>query len=112
MNYTLGKFYLQIFQRAGPKSLSFLFKNISFLAKTIPFADRKAEAYFNKTIEVSKETGAKSILGQTYLDLALLHKTKNRSNQARECISEAIQLFEKCEAGVYLKQAKEIQASL
>jgi class 3 adenylate cyclase/tetratricopeptide (TPR) repeat protein len=112
VNHTLGKFYLQIFQRAGPKSLSFLFKNIGFLAKTIPFADRKAEACFNKTIEVSKEIGAKGILGQAYLDLAFLHQAKNRPNQAKECISEAIQLFEKCEAGVYLKRAKEALASL
>ena len=63
-------------------------------------------------IEVSKEIGAKGILGQAYLDLAFLHKAKNRPNQAKECVSEAIQLFEKCEADVYLKRAKEALASL
>jgi tetratricopeptide (TPR) repeat protein len=109
---TLGKFYLQIFQRAGPKSLSFLSKNIGFLVKTIPFADRKAETCFNTAIEVSKEIGAKGILGQSYLDLSFLHKAKNRTHQAKECISQAIQLFEKCEADVYLKQAKGTLESL
>jgi tetratricopeptide (TPR) repeat protein len=111
-NNTLGKFYLQIVQRTGPKSLSFLVKNIGFLAKTLPFADRKAEASLNEAIKVSKEIGAKGILGQAYLDLSLLHKAKNRTDQARECVSEAIQLFEKCEADVYLKQARDVLASL
>jgi class 3 adenylate cyclase/tetratricopeptide (TPR) repeat protein len=112
LNNTLGKFYLQIFQKTGPKTISFIARNIGFLVKTIPFADKKAESCFNKAIEVSKEIGAKGILGQAYLDLSFLHKAKNRTNQARECIFEAIQLFEKCEADVNLKQAKEALESL
>ena len=46
------------------------------------------------------------------MDLGLLHKEKKRSDQARECISEAIKIFEECEAEVYLQQAKETLASL
>jgi tetratricopeptide (TPR) repeat protein len=110
--YMLGKLYLQIVQGAGPKSVSFLAKNIGFLVKNVPFADKKAEAHFNKTIEVAKEIGAKGVMGQAKLDLGMLHKAKGRTDQARECVSSAVQLFEQCEAEVYLKQAKEALASL
>ena len=108
----IGKVYLQVVQGEGPKNLSFLAKNIGFLMKNVPFASQKAEAHFKKAIEAAKEIGAKGILGQAHLDLGLLHKAKKRTAQARECISEAIQIFEECEAEVYLKQAKEDLASL
>jgi class 3 adenylate cyclase/tetratricopeptide (TPR) repeat protein len=110
--YMLGKLYLQMVQGAERKSLSFLVKNIGFLLKNVPFADRKAEAHFNIAIEVAKEIGAKGLLGQAKLDLGMLHKAKNRTDQARECISTAVQLFEVCEAEVYLQQATEAMASL
>jgi hypothetical protein len=41
----------------------------------------------------------------------LLKKTEPK-NEARKYISDAIQLFEECEADVYLKQAKEALAAL
>jgi len=99
-------------QSAGPKSFSLIAKNIGFLVKNVPFAGKKAEDHFNKAIEVSKEIGAKMCLGRAYLDLGLLHKAKNRTSLASECISEAIQLFEKCHAGIYLQQAREALVSL
>jgi tetratricopeptide (TPR) repeat protein len=82
------------------------------LIKTVPFAARKAEGYFQTAIETAKEIGAKSVLGQAYLDLGRLHKAKGRLADARTCISQAVQSFEECEADVYLKQAREALASL
>jgi tetratricopeptide (TPR) repeat protein len=108
----LGRIHLQIVQGEGERTLSSMAKNIGFLLKTVPFADKKAESHFRKAIEVSKEIGAKGTLAQVYLNLGLLHKTKKRMDKARDCISEAIKLFEKCEADVFLKQAKEALASL
>jgi tetratricopeptide (TPR) repeat protein len=110
--YMLGKLYLQILQGAGPKSFSFLVKNIGFLVKNVLFADKKAETHFNEAIEVAEEIGAKVILGQAKLDLGMLHKAKGRTDQAQEYISSAIKIFEECEAEIYLKQAKEVIASL
>ena len=110
--HTLGKVYLKIVQGAGPMSISLLAKNIGFLVKDAPFAGKKAEEHFNKAIKVAKEIGAKGILGQAYLDLGLLHKAKRKTELARKCISEAIQIFEGCEAEVFLKQAREALASL
>ena len=110
--YVLGKVYLQILERAGPMDLSTMAKNIGFLTKNVPFAGRKAEAHFREAIEVGEKIGAKSVAGPAYLDLGFLHIAKKRRDQAIECISKAIQIFEQCDAEGYLKKAKEALASL
>jgi len=108
----LGNVYLQIVQRKRPMSFSLLYKNIGFLVKNILFVSKKAEYHFKKAIEVAKHIGAKGYLGQAYLGLGFLWKTKGRIEQARECFSEAVRVFELCEAEVYLKQAQEALSSL
>jgi class 3 adenylate cyclase/tetratricopeptide (TPR) repeat protein len=110
--YILGKVFLNIVERAGPMSISMMAKNIGFLIKNVPFASKKAEEHFNRAIEVAKEIGAKGTMGMAYLDLGLLYRIKGKTEQARKCLSEAILLFEQCEAEGYLKQAKETLASL
>lgn len=106
-----GKVYSQI--AAGPTpTFSLITKNIGFLAKNVPFAGKKAEEHFAKAIKMARELGAKGILGTANLDLGLFHKAKKRNEQAREYISEAIRIFEDCEAEIYLKQAKEALVSL
>jgi len=75
-------------------------------------APQKAEEYFNMVIKTAGKMGAKSYLGQAYLELGKLHKSKGRTEKARECISSAIDAFEECEADVFLKQAREALASL
>jgi len=87
-------------------------KNIGFLVKNVPFAGKKAEERYTKAIEISREIGAKGLLGTANLDLGLLYKDRKRNDQARECISEAINIFQECEADLYLNQAKEALASL
>ena len=41
-----------------------------------------------------------------------LRKIKSRTDEARKCITDAIHLFEECEAAVFLKQAREERAVL
>jgi class 3 adenylate cyclase/tetratricopeptide (TPR) repeat protein len=108
----LGMVYLQIVQGEGERSLSTMFRNIGFLVKNVPFAGKKAEDHFNKAIEVAKEIGAKTFQGAACLNLGLLHKAKKRTEQARQCLTEAVELFELCEAETILKRAKEALASL
>ena len=110
--YILAKVFSQIAEGAEPINLSKIVKNIGFIAKNVPFASKKAEGHFKKVIEVAEEMGAKTILGGVYLDLGLLHKAKKRTDKAKQCISEAIKIFEQCEAEILLKQAKEVFASL
>jgi hypothetical protein len=56
--------------------------------------------------------GSKGWVGRAFLDLGRLHKIKGRKEQARKYIIDAIQLFEECEADVFLKQAREVLAAL
>jgi tetratricopeptide (TPR) repeat protein len=108
----MGMVYSKIAQGGGEKKdFSFLMKNVGFLIKTVPFAHKKAEEYFNIAIKTAGEIGAKSYLGQAYLELGQLHKAKGKTEKARECINHAIDAFEKCEADVFLKQAREALAS-
>jgi len=109
--YIMGKIYS--LTATGPKpSLANMAKNIGFIVKNVPVASRKTVDHFNRAIEVSKEIGAKGPLGLAYLDLGMFHKAKKRTDQARECLTEAIKIFEENQAHVYLKQAKEALASL
>ena len=109
--YILGEVNSQI--AASPKpSLSIMAKNISFLAKTVPFATKKAEQHFKKAIKIFSELGAKGQLGMVYLSLGLLHKSTKKTDQAKQCILEAIDLFKECEADGWLKQANEALDSL
>jgi tetratricopeptide (TPR) repeat protein len=110
--YILAMVYSQIAEGTEPISLSTMAKNIGFLIKNVPFASKKAEEHFNRAIELAKEIGAKGTMGMAYLDLGLLYRTKGKTQQAREFISEAIQIFEQTEAEGFLKQAKEALASL
>ena len=112
MNDTLGKVYLKMVQSGGQKNLPFIVKNIGFLLKTMPFAAQKAEEHFQKAIETATEIGARCVLAQTYLDMGQLRLMKGRTDEARKNITDAIKLFEECEADVYLKQAKEALAAL
>jgi class 3 adenylate cyclase len=109
--YVLGKAYSEIAARPTP-AFSIMAKNLGFLVRNVPFAGKKAEEHFNKAIEVAKEIGAKAVLGSSYLDLGSLYKARKRTDQARECILEAINIFQECEAEIYLEKAKKELASL
>ncbi|MEJ2727238.1 MAG: AAA family ATPase [Deltaproteobacteria bacterium] len=110
--YVLGTFYLQIALGNNALSLPVKIKNIGFLIKHIPLSSKKAETHFKEAIETAKKIGAKGLLAQSYHGLGLLHTAKKRTDQAKECLSKAIELFEQCEAEVYLQQAIEALASL
>jgi len=112
-NYFMGVVYSKIAQGGGgKKDFLFLAKNIGFLVKTLPFAHKKAVEHLSIAIKTAGEIGAKSLLGQAYLELGQLHRAKGKTEKAREYISNAIDVFEKCEADVFLKQAKEALTAL
>ena len=110
--YILGTIYLEIIRTETSESISLIARNVVFILRNLPFLSKKAENHFNKSIEIAEEIGAKLTLAMAYLNLGLLHKLKGRTARARECISVAIEVFGKCDAEVYLKQAKEALASL
>jgi class 3 adenylate cyclase/tetratricopeptide (TPR) repeat protein len=106
----LGEVYLKMVEEQRPKSLSLLARNIPFLIKNIPFADRKAQEHLEEVIRVSASIGSNA--GSAYLDLGLLHRAKKRKDKAGECLTEAIRLLRECEAEPLLEQAKEALESL
>jgi len=108
----LGSIYLQMIQGSGGKKLSFFFKNFPFLLKNFPVAGKKAEKHLCKAIQVARETGAKGFLGQPCLQLGMLFKLKNKKEKARECLAEAVMVFEECEFSIYLERARELLDSL
>jgi len=112
VEYILGKIYFQIATGEGSLSLASLLRNAVFLARTLPVASKRAEYHFKKAIDMAKEIGAKGVIGQAYLDLGLLYKTKKRKNQAKQYISKAIHLFKETKAEVFLKLAKKAMESL
>jgi len=112
IEHALGQVYLQIVDKSATVSLTTMAKNVGFILKNVPSADKKAEEHLNKAIEVAKEIGAKGTLGEAYLDLGRLHKAKGRSEQARECFITAVETFEECQSRVFLKQAKKDLTSL
>ncbi len=110
--HTLGSIYLQIVLGEGGLSLGAMVRNIGFLIRNVPWAAKKAEEHFNKALDTAREVGMKGVMGQTYLDLGILHRAKRRTQKARECLAQAIQCFEECEAETFLKKAREVAASL
>jgi len=109
--HILGKLYSQIALGEGDIKPFDMVKNIGFLIKNVPLARKKAETHLYEAIELSMEIGAKGLVGQAYLDLGILKKKKNQDIKAKECIFEAIKVFEKCESEFFLKQAKELLES-
>jgi len=108
----LGNVYLQMVQRTRPMSLTLFIRNFGFLIRNILFVSKKAEYHFNTAIDISKDIGAKGILGQAWFGLGSLHIAKGRIEQARKCFYEAVQVFEICDAKVYLKQAQAALSAL
>jgi len=107
----IGNVYLQIVCRKSKKGISFLLRNAEFLMKNLPHAEKKAEDHFCSGIEVAQEIGAKNILAQANMGMGLLSLEMNEISKAKDYLSEAVDLFRRCEAEVYLKQAEAALAS-
>ena len=111
-NYNLGKIYSQLAGGGQSVTLSLVVKNIGFLVKNVPFASKKAEAYFQSAVRQFNEMGSNGWVGRASLDLGRLHKMKGRKEKARKYFTDAIRLFEECEGDCFLKQARNELASL
>lgn len=110
--HSLGRIYLQIVSKTAPINFSKMAKNVGFLLRNVPSAGKKAEDHFKKAIEVAKEMGANTIVGWALLDLGLLYKARGKSDEAGECLTEAIEISERCELEILINQAKEALGAL
>ena len=110
--HLLGRFYLKLVDRSGPLKFSFITKNIGFLLKTIPFADKKSEKHLKNAIEICNEIGCNMVLGPAMFDLGLLQKAKKRNTKAIEYFKQAIEIFRRFNNEGYLDQAEEALNSI
>jgi len=104
--YVLGNVYLQIVERAGPNKLSTMARNIGFILRNAPLADKKAQSHFKKAIEVAGKIGAKGIVAQAYLDLGRLHKTKKESMRPGNAFPKRSKFLKNVKLRVFLKWPK------
>jgi tetratricopeptide (TPR) repeat protein len=80
--------------------------------KNAPSASRKAEAHYQKAIELSEEIGANGYRGISYLGLGQFYQAKKKTDKARQYIGRAIEILEQCQAEQYLQKAKDALTSL
>jgi hypothetical protein len=112
LDFMMGNIHLNIVQPSEPIARSSIRKNLRFLIKNAPFASLKAEKYIRKTIKVTREVGAFGVTGHAYLCLGILYQRKKNIRKAKECLTEAIKIFEQNGAEENLKQAKEALATI
>jgi L-ribulose-5-phosphate 3-epimerase UlaE len=112
VEHVLAKVYLQMTDKDARISPLAMVKNIGFLLTNLPVVNRKVEQHLTKAIELAGAVGARGIKAQALLDYGVYHRSKKRAAKARQCISEAIALFKEGSADMYLKQAREILATI
>ena len=100
----VGRFYYYL-ASGEKKERSKIFKNISFLIKNYFISNQKAIEYLSRSIELSKEIGAKNLLGQGHYFMGLCHLLKKRKSSAEEHLKKSITIFSKTGAMVYLRNA-------
>jgi class 3 adenylate cyclase/tetratricopeptide (TPR) repeat protein len=112
VEYVIGRVYLEIIKGEKRINIISMLKNLGFIIKHVPNADKLAQEQFQKAKDLAIENCAEGLLGQIYLDFGILHKIKKRYDPAREYLEKAIQIFEISGAYVFLKQAREELNSL
>jgi class 3 adenylate cyclase/tetratricopeptide (TPR) repeat protein len=112
LHLTLGKIYMQIVQGGEKKDITFFVENFWFLVKTIPFAGKKAEYHLRNAMIAAQRIGSKGIEAQAALELGRLFKIRGKKRQAKQYIADAIRIFEQTDAVVFLKQSRELLASV
>ena len=110
--YTLANVYAQMAQGEEKPPLSVLAKNLGFILQNVPFAFKKAEAYFKKAIETAKKCQAQGLLAQSYYGLGQLYLSKNKPVQAKACFSLAESVFKNLEAEIHLTTTRNILKKL
>jgi tetratricopeptide (TPR) repeat protein len=109
--FILGEVNSQIATGSMP-SFSVMAKNIGFLAKYIPAASNNAEKHYKKSIKIFNDIGAKGFLGIALMSLGLFYKARKRSDEAKQCLLDAIEILQECGAVIYLEQANKALDSL
>jgi len=110
--YLLGNIFLQMALGEGNAGFTTIFKNIGFLIMHLPFAAKKAEHHLKRTANLADEIGAKGIKAQALLDLGRFYKAKNRKDESRRSLTQAIEMFTLCGVETFKRQAEDLLSHL
>jgi tetratricopeptide (TPR) repeat protein len=110
--FILARVYAGMLQKKGLPGAAKMLSNIDFFLRHAPSLGKTANARFGTVIRMAEQIGADSVRGQAWLHWGLLHREKGRIEQARECLSKAIPILNRCGADNYAGQAQEALAEL
>jgi class 3 adenylate cyclase/tetratricopeptide (TPR) repeat protein len=111
-SYIIGSLYRHMAEGGGSLGIMKLARNIGFLLKDYPQAARESELYLMEAIHACDEIGAMGVKGNACLELGLLKRAKGKKDEAKRWLSQAVELFERCEVDNYLQQARNALATL
>ncbi len=112
LEFSLGRFYVEIARRTTPLRLSVVFRNMLFLARHAPWARGRAEAHFGRCITLAEQIGARGLAAQALYQFALLDRDRGGREEARRRLARAVEIFADCGAEVHLAQARDTLAAL
>jgi tetratricopeptide (TPR) repeat protein len=75
-------------------------------------ASEKAHSYFQASIPLGKQIGAKAALGRAYLNWGYLHKQEGNNDRAGRCFKASIEYFGHCQSAANLASARKALAVL
>ncbi|MDH4248842.1 MAG: hypothetical protein OEW39_13620 [Deltaproteobacteria bacterium] len=110
--FALGQIYLQFALGGEPPPLRVVLKNLGFLLRTFPVAERKAIHHLEQAIALAKASNTGSVLLQANLGLGQLHLKKKRWAKARTHLEEAITFATENGNTVVLEKARAALAQL
>lgn len=105
VKFVKGKVYLNI--ATGPKPpLGVMLRNAAFILRHAPVAGKRAEHLFSSAATHFGAIGATGRRAQALLDLGTLYRHQRRKSEARQCLKEAVEIFERVGATAFLQQAR------
>jgi class 3 adenylate cyclase/tetratricopeptide (TPR) repeat protein/predicted Ser/Thr protein kinase len=110
--HVLGRLYLKIVLREGPRDPKAILKNLRFILTSVPFASRRAERHLRKSIALSRKIGALCAEGQAQYDLGLLCEARKKTFKARRHLRRAVSIFEEIDALCRLGDSRRALARL
>jgi class 3 adenylate cyclase/tetratricopeptide (TPR) repeat protein len=113
METALAEIYFRIAIRARTLNLMDVIKNLGFIIAKLPFSRCRAEACLNKIIHVGREVQSQGFVhGQALFNLGCLYRLNGKTDSARECFAEGVQILERCTAATHLQLAREALESV
>jgi class 3 adenylate cyclase/tetratricopeptide (TPR) repeat protein len=112
VEHLLGKIYLEIATGRRDRKMALFVRNMRFMISKAPFAATLAEKCFTRARAAACEIGALGIAAQVDLDMAMLLMERGAPERARQCVKEAMALFQQCGAHTYYGRAQGILSTL